>query len=168
METIEFESITDGKLSLIGMIEPRDLNDLVRQSIENDNCSIVKVDEKFYFFDVDALTELLKTEEVIINSHWWKSENNSFGIKTNPAWPEQACRTFSFGVNCSDTFAYACADAEGFYYDELETVYAHWLVDPENGLRVWSMKKRGLLPIEPWVKIIKAKGIWDIDKLGIK
>ena len=96
------------------MIEPRDLNDLVHQSIENDNCSIVKVDEKFYFFDVDALTELLKTEEVIINSHWWKSENNSFGIKTNPAWPEQACRTFSFGVNCSDTFAYACADAEGF------------------------------------------------------
>ena len=76
-------------------------------------------------------------------------------------------RGFSLSLNLSDTFAYACADSETVYYDQLEELYAHYLADPSYGMIVWAMKQRKELPISPILSGIEKGGLWDIEALGI-
>lgn len=66
-----------------------------------------------------ALQYLLSNDILIVNNFWWKKE-----------WPEDAQRMTSLSVNCSDTFSYACANAEELLYEELEELYQHVIKDP--------------------------------------
>ena len=80
---------------------------------------------------------------------------------------DETKRGFSLSLNLSDTFAYACADSETIYYDQLEELYAHYLADPAYGMIVWAMKQRKELPIAPVLSGIEKGGIWDVEALGI-
>lgn len=83
-----------------------------------------------------ALRYLLSKDILVVNSFWWKKD-----------WPEDAKKMISFGVNCSDTFNYACADAEELLYEELEDLYQHVIKDDIWGSTVWCIKKRQRKPI---------------------
>ncbi len=102
------------------------------------------------------LAALLTAEVVFLNSHWWKSE-----------WPEDARKTTALCVNCNDVFAWACADAEGLDYAEIEDLYDHWVRDPSWGAAVWCIKKRGQMPQKPVADKIQAGGIWILEEFGL-
>lgn len=104
----------------------------------------------------DILKILLDTGDLFVSSNWG-----------NTHWPVDAQRTFSFALNMNDTFAYASADCQEMYFDQLEEVYAYWLAGGGTGLMVWSMKERGEWPIQPVLERIRRGGVWDVDQLGI-
>lgn len=106
--------------------------------------------ELVYEFEPDlALRYLLSNDILIINNFWWKKE-----------WPEDAQRMTSLSVNCSDTFSYACADAEELLYEELEELYQHTIKDPSWGSTVWCIKKRKLKPISEIFNELIENPIW--------
>lgn len=109
-------------------------------------------------FEIEhALALLLVNEVAFLNqNHWEKS------------WPEEARRTFYVGINCNDVFAWGCSDAEGASYDDIETVYRHWLKDPHWGTAVWCMIKRRELPQRPVAERIAKAGIWNLDALAVE
>lgn len=111
-----------------------------------------------------ALGILLANDVVFLNDHWWKG-NTRF---TDEVWPPDACKTVSLNVNCSDTFAYASADAEEVSFRELQDLFIHWLKDKEYGSMVWCAKKRNEMPLKPHVDNIQAMGLWDLNSLGLK
>jgi len=134
------------------------------------NYSVEELKNKLYWSEELSLSLLLKEEKVFLNSHWWfstKKQNEYHKPIANP-WPEVACDTFSINVNCNDVFAWGCADAEECFYSDLETLYAHHVVDKDNGCIVWCIKKRGLLPQKPVYDQIQAKGIWNLDSLDLE
>lgn len=96
-----------------------------------------------------ALQYLLSNDILIVNNFWWKKE-----------WPEDAQRMTSLSVNCSDTFSYACADAEELLYEELEELYQHVIKDPIWGSTVWCIKKRKLKPISEIFNELTENPIW--------
>lgn len=114
-------------------------------------------DERREFNKEYALAYLLGKDMVGINTHWYKKE-----------WPEEAKNMFAVFVNCGDTFAYACADAEEVEYKELEDVYMHYITDKRFGLTVWCCLKRNLMPIKVIADAIRKQGIWDIDSFGLR
>lgn len=106
------------------------------------------------FFDENlALSILLEKNILILNSNWF--------YKT---WPEDAQKTFAIAVNCSDTFVYASADAQELFFDELNDLYNHFIIDPTYGPIFWCIKKRKLKPLNKIYEKIKNDGIWDIDE----
>lgn len=106
-------------------------------------------------FEADrALALLLINEAVSLNSHHWMD-----------AWPKDARATVHLGVNCSDVFAWGCADSEDAVHADLEDVYRHWARDPIWGCAVWSMIRRQQMPQRPVERDIRAAGIWDLDAL---
>ena len=115
------------------------------------------------FNDRDALAMLLAEEVVFLNNHWWKSDSKY----TEELWPDEAAKTFSISVNCSDIFYWASADAEEMMYEDLESVYDHWDKDPHWGPAVWCIKKRNLMPQAAVYLMIKEQGIWDLDSMGL-
>ena len=100
-----------------------------------------------------ALQHLLSNDILIVNSFWWKKD-----------WPEDAKKMISFGVNCSDTFSYACADAEELMFEELEDLYQHVIKDKIWGSTVWCIKKRKRKPISEIFNELIKNPIW-IDEL---
>jgi len=50
----------------------------------------------------------------------------------------------------SDTFAYACADAEEVPPEAYPEITALWRGFGSDGLTAWVAKRRGCEPIEPW------------------
>ena len=101
-------------------------------------------------FDPDlALRYLLLNDILIINNFWWKKD-----------WPEDAQRMTSLSVNCSDTFSYACADAEELMFDELEDLYQHVIKDKIWGSTVWCIKKRKKKPISEIFNTLLTNLIW--------
>lgn len=116
-----------------------------------------KPEKEMMFESEPALAMLLINDVIILNSHWYEEK-----------WPVEAQKTVLLGVNCSDTFAWGCSDAEGMTYDDIEDVYKHWLKDPVSGGDVWCMKKRRELPQEPVAKHIAKAGIWDLAALAVE
>lgn len=97
----------------------------------------------------NALAYLLLNDILIVNDHWWKKD-----------WPEEAQKSISFGVLCSDTFSYACADAELLLFSELEDLYQHVIKDPTWGSIVWCIKKRKQKPIKPIYDELITNDLW--------
>jgi hypothetical protein len=102
-----------------------------------------------------ALAYLLYHEIVFLNSFWW--------YKDNPLK-----ESISINVNCSDVFAWGCADAEELDYKDLEELYNMVRKDPANGSIVWCCIKRNELPQKPVLERILENDIWDIMNLGLK
>lgn len=101
------------------------------------------------------LAALLMAEVIFLNSHHWVKE-----------WPEKARKVTSLNVSCSDVFAWACSDAEGIEYLDIEDLYDHWIKDPNWGPAVWCMKKRRRMPQKPVADAISKLGIWDLDQIA--
>ena len=100
-----------------------------------------------------ALALLLINEVIFMNDHWWEK-----------GWPEEARAKTSLNVNCSDVFAWGCADAEEIDFRDLESLYRLWIRDPVWGSTVWCIKKRKELPQTPVVKSMREAG-WDLAAL---
>ena len=116
-----------------------------------------KVFEASIKFDAaKALAVLLAHEVVFVNSNWW-----------HESWPEEAQKSIAVCVNCSDVFAWACSDAERLPYDEIESLYIHWELDPDWGPAIWCMKRRNQMPQKPVEDIIRKLGKWDLDFLQL-
>ena len=96
--------------------------------------------EKEKIFEVEEAVALLLINEVIfLNSHHWEKE-----------WPDRARKTTSLNVNCSDIFAWGCADAEEICVDdEIEDLYRMWKDNPTWGSALWCMMKRREMPQKP-------------------
>lgn len=109
------------------------------------------------FEDGRALAALLVAEQVILNSHWWEK-----------SWPEAAKASVSVAADCSDVFAWGCADAENVPFREIEPLYRMWAKDPSWGVQVWCIIQRKEMPQRPVEKRIREGGIWDLDALQIE
>lgn len=103
-----------------------------------------------------ALARLLAHEVIFLNSHWWEE-----------TWPEEARKQVALCVNCSDVFAWGCADAEGLLYDEIQDLYDHWIKDPSWGAAVWCVKKRKEMPQKPVFDAIQKAGIWNLEEMNL-
>jgi hypothetical protein len=103
------------------------------------------------------LAILLLENQVFLNSYYYKSE-----------WTEDAKQTISVNANCSDVFAWACADAEPVMYSELIDLFEHFLKDRVDGVSVWCIKKRNLMPQKPYYDAIMRNGKWDLDSMGLE
>jgi hypothetical protein len=103
-----------------------------------------------------ALAHLLINEIIFINSYWFKEE-----------WNETDKTIIAICVNCSDIFAWGCADAEKLPHNEIQNLYEHWIKDPSWGSAVWCMKIRNELPQKPVYDMIMEEGIWDLDKMNL-
>lgn len=71
-------------------------------------------------------------------------------------------------VNCSDVFAWACADGEKIENEkEAEEVYKWCMKYPTYGGVIWCCIKRNEKPQAPFAKMMNELGEWDIslDKL---
>jgi len=99
-----------------------------------------------------ALACLLMNSVVFVNSSWWEKP------------PRKDIDIF---VNCNDIFGWACADAEMLNLEDLQDLYMHWHKDKSFGPAVWCAKKRHLMPKKPVEKLIRQRGIWDLDSMGL-
>lgn len=116
-------------------------------------------EKESYFQEDKALALLLINEVVFLNSNWWMKEHG---------WPEDACNSTALCVNCNDTFAWGCADAEPMLYDDLETVFNMWKADNRWGADKWCAIKRNQKPQPPVIEAMKKDGSWDetMENLG--
>lgn len=172
-EIFSFEKVTQDNpiINLQGLKDPYEIQkepeliELFNKSVG----ALLYVNSKVLFDENTALSILLRHDIVFLNDHWWMSanQNKDRSLVVDP-WPESACKTFSIIVACNDTFGYATADGEECFYADLESLYAHYFVDPEYGPTVWCAKKRGYLPLKELCEEIKAAGIWDLDSLHLK
>jgi hypothetical protein len=117
---------------------------------------LAKPDKEQKFEEDQALAHLLMNEVVFINSNHWRDD-----------WSEDDRKQISVNVSCNDVFAWGCADGETLPCNQIETLYNMWLKDPAWGPAVWCMIQRKQMPQKPVEKIIRAAGIWDLDKLNI-
>lgn len=101
-----------------------------------------------------ALAMLLLNEIVFTNEHHWRKE-----------WPEDARRTTSMHVDCSDVFAWGCADGEDMTRRDVAEVFRYWEKDRRWGPAVWCMIRRRERPQRPVAKRITEAGVWDLDAL---
>lgn len=101
-----------------------------------------------------ALAVLLHESVIFLNDHW-----------RHESWPSEAKAVISLNVNCSDVFAWGCADAEEVPYRELSGLYHHWEKDAMWGPAVWCIKKRKARPQSPVEQRIRDAGIWDMDEI---
>jgi len=84
-------------------------------------------------------------------------------VGTSEVYPELPTNESSIAlyVLCSDTFAYACADAEYIPYVELKNV---WLASRSKwGTTIWCCKRRKMQPIPCVKKNMLADGQWPIE-----
>lgn len=116
-------------------------------------------DETIAELDFDsglALAHLLMNEVIILNDHWWREDLN-----------EEQQKLTSLNVDCSDVFAWGCADAQELSYSEIPDLYRMWSRDPKWGAAVWCMVKRNRKPQGPVEAAIGEEGIWDLDSLKL-
>jgi len=172
MDFFSFDSIDKNNplIKLEGLIVPFEINkEQTNQKFNSGKSSICFFrDGSIHFEENDALSFLLRKGFAFINNHWWKSSIKKHEFHTLPEnpWPEQACDTFSINVNCNDLFEYACADAEELFYTDLETLYAHVLVDNRFGSLVWCIKKRKCQPQRSLFENIQKAGVWDLNSFS--
>ena len=107
-----------------------------------------------WFDDEAALAVLLLDSVIFINSCWFKE-----------GWPDDAKESTYLGVSCNDIFAWGCSDAEDLPYEELRSLYDHYIKDPVWGSAIWCMKKRKEMPQRPVEAEIRLGGIWDLNTL---
>jgi hypothetical protein len=111
-----------------------------------------------YYGENKALACLLAADVCFLNI---VDISKTYKNKTEPEW------TTCVYVNCSDTFAYACADAEsitnndGEADSEIIALYKMWKEHPTYGPVKWCALKRNMRPlkiIEGWMREVNY---WD-------
>ena len=95
------------------------------------------------------LAEMLLDDVLLMNSRHWRNEDKQL------LW---------LGVLCSDTFGYACADAEDLPYEEIPNLYALWQKNHVWGPTAWCVRQRKTMPIRPVAEGLRAHG-FDVDTL---
>lgn len=76
---------------------------------------------------------------------------------------ELADKSFAFGVNCNDVFAWGCADIEEFDASELEGLYRESIKDKAYGPIIWCCRHRKQQPQPPLIKRMKEHGVWTAE-----
>lgn len=104
-----------------------------------------------------ALAVLLQNDICFLNSRWHEDGLGEFQ-KT----------LVKVVVNCNDVFMWGLADAEELPYDEIENLYRAWKKDPAFGVAVWCCIQCKMMPQPPLEKMIRAKGIWNLDELDLR
>lgn len=74
--------------------------------------------------------------------------------------PPDWAPAITIAAKCSDTFGYACADAEDVPQTEIEPLYRWFRKDPVYGPIMWCITRRKCLPIQPVLESLKARGLW--------
>lgn len=77
-------------------------------------------------------------------------------------WDEKE-RTVGLLVNCSDMFAWACADAEALPMDELGPLYRAHIQSPKWGSTIWCCFRRKQKPQPPVIEAMKKDEVWRND-----
>lgn len=101
-------------------------------------------------FDQDlAIARLIAEGVLILNTHWWEE-----------TWPKEAQETVSLGVDCSDFFSPASADAEEILYSEIQELYDLWAENTFWGPLKWCAVRRNARPMPSVVKDMLEAGVW--------
>ena len=69
-------------------------------------------------------------------------------------------KTVGLAVNCSDVFAWACADFERFLIKDISPLYKAHRANPRWGSLIWCCIKRNQKPQPPIIKDMKKDGVW--------
>jgi hypothetical protein len=128
----------------------------------DDSNSIVKIEygwydkklNKFEYIIENVIAILLLDEKVFTNSFYFMKD-----------WPQDAKNKTAFEVNCSDIFAWGCADSEPIDYSEIIDLFECYLKDPNNGCDIWCIKKRNIFPQKPVYEYLIKKH--DLDNMGL-
>ena len=97
----------------------------------------------------EALQYLLEQEVVFINYREHSFEDTKQGV------------TLVVYANCSDVFAWGCADGENISSeDELMSLYNHVKNNEIWGSTIWVIKKRKRQPQDAVIRNMKAAGVW--------
>lgn len=102
-----------------------------------------------------ALAALLADRQLIINGFLENAAEESWDI----------------AVNCSDVFAWGCADCEELPFSELENCYRMWRDGEANGydgLMAWCMIRRKELPQKPVLKNFGCVMLALAEKHGLR
>ena len=102
------------------------------------------------FVPETALAHLLMNRVVFLNTHHLEKD-----------WPVKAQQSLVLYVNCNDTFAWGCSDAEDVSFNELESLYKMWK-DYPLGADLWCMIKRREMPQKEVELLIRKEG-FDLD-----
>ena len=100
------------------------------------------------------LAHLLIENVINCNDGWWYEEEGK-------PWQKGY---ISHHVNCSDIFAWGCADAEDIVFNEICELYEMWRKDEVWGAAAWCIKKRKARPQKP-VEEAMIKAGYSIDEL---
>jgi hypothetical protein len=132
--------------------------ELYKHKIDEDNLLIEYEIEGVKYFETETAIATLLIESIIfLNSFHWEEE-----------WNKEAKDKVSLNVNCSDVFAWGCADAETLDYKDIEDLFNHFKKDNLWGSSVWCIKKRKLMPQKPVYDKIMEIGIWNLDGMELK
>jgi hypothetical protein len=150
----EFELFKEKILQRI--VEKKDKQ--IKEFEELDKYDVLSLYKGKEYFEAETAMKILLGEGILIlNSNWWEKD-----------WPEKAQKSFSVGVNCSDTFYYASADAETLYYKDLKCLYKEWIIDEKYGHIIWCIKKRNMMPLKEVYERIQKDGKFNLDEIKIK
>ena len=94
---------------------------------------------KEYYSEEEMVTYLLRQELLFVNARKYLDVNYE-GVRPS---------TLVLFVNLSDTFMYACADAEEINLKDLRVVCEMYCKYGYSGVVNWASKKRGIRPIKP-------------------
>ena len=75
--------------------------------------------------------------------------------------PERAWR---IGAGANDVFAWDLPEAVDIEPDDFTDVFECWLKDPEYGVKVWCIIKKGMMPQAKFAQRLIERGIWDLTK----
>jgi len=114
--------------------------------------SVKEMEEKDYDFDEEyAVAELLKANVLFLNSRKYYC---NYDKKLQP-------ETLVLFLNCNDTFAWGCADAEEVKSSELEELYKLYKKYGYSGTTIWVCKKRNEQPQKPVREWLEKEGVFD-------
>ena len=106
--------------------------------------SAVEAIPKREFDEAHAVSEMLASDVLMLNSHWWKD-----------AWSDADKKITSIEVICNDVFVWGTADAEPMNYEDIEPLYKMWMTDRKWGSDKWCAVRRNLKPQQPVIDAMK-------------
>ena len=112
-----------------------------------------------YVNNEDAMAILLLNSVCFLNSR--KFVYDCFGKK------EPEIQEPTVFVSCSDTFAYACADAECITLKEVGPLFRQWHDHGWQGVTRWACLRRNRRPIAPIIEKLKTAGVWNDEMEAI-
>ena len=123
--------------------------------------SINETVERTYWYDIfgktvpdeQAIVAKLLDEDVLMTScHTIASDE---GVLEG--------RTITLLVNCSDVFAWGCADCEPITLDELPNLFTLHTNNPKCGSIQWACLKRKMRPQAPIEKYLRENNGWNSE-----